>query len=158
MNSPGSSHFHFWQQWLFYSSLGFAFMALAYAAFGHSFLFAPYNQMLAEVFWHQSQLPPEAERFRAFVAAPFGGTMACCYILLAFIAHHPFKNKEVWARQAILVGFGFWVVVDSAGCLYFGVYPQLYLINAFSILVKALPLIFTWKSFRTPANTRAIAL
>jgi len=32
-------------------------------------------------------------------------------------------------------------------CIHFGVYPQIYFINVFSITVKALPIIFTWKSF-----------
>lgn len=139
--------FLFWQKWLFYSSLLFALAGIAFALIGNNFLFRPYNTMLAEVFWQKSQFPPEADRFRAFIYAPLGGTIACCYILLAFIARYPFKSKEVWARNAIIIAFSFWVIIDSALCIHFGVYPQIYLINAFSITVKALPIIFTWKSF-----------
>lgn len=106
--------------------------------------------MLAEAFWHQAQTPAGIKAFNTFMYKPFGGTIACCYILLAYIAYYPFKEKQVWARNAIILGFGCWVIIDSIGCLYAKVYPQIYVINAFSIFVKALPVIFTWKSFSHP--------
>ncbi len=139
--------FIFWQRWLFYSSLLFALFGIVFAVYGNNPLFQPYNDALARLFWHQAHLPVEAEQFRSFIFVPFGGTIACCYILVAFIAYYPFKRKEKWARNAIIVAFGTWIVLDSAACLYYGVYFQVYLINAFSFLQKALPLIFTWKDF-----------
>jgi hypothetical protein len=142
------NHFLFWQRWLFYSSLLFAFFGVAFALYGNNLLFIPYNKMLAEIFFHSPQFPSEAERFRAFIYGPLGGTIACCYILLAFIARYPFKQKQRWSRNAIIVAFSIWVIIDSSICVYFGVYPQIYLINAFSITIKALPIIFTWKDFR----------
>ncbi|MFL5730087.1 MAG: hypothetical protein ACJ75J_11430 [Cytophagaceae bacterium] len=93
-------------------------------------------------------MPDDAGRLRLFIWGPFGGTIACCYILVAFLAHYPFKRKEVWARNAIILAFGIWVLIDSLVCFYYGVYFQVYLINAFSILQKALPIIFTWKDFK----------
>jgi hypothetical protein len=144
---PNDSAFLFWQQWLFYTSIMFAFAGIAFAIFGNSFPFQAYNTMLAKLFWHRSHFPTEADEFRTFIYAPFGGTIACCYILLAFIARYPFKDKQAWARNAIIIAFGVWILIDSSVCFYFGVYPQIYLINAFSILVKALPIIFTWKHF-----------
>jgi len=140
--------FLFWQKWLFYSSLVFAIAGVVFALFGNNILFVPYNNMLAEVFWHRSQIPAEADRFRAFIYAPLGGTIACSYILLAFIAYYPFKNKQVWARNAIIMAYGTWVIIDTAVCIRYGVYPQIYLVNAFSITVKALPIICTWKYFK----------
>lgn len=141
------STFLFWQQWLYYTSLLFASAGVAFALLGNSFLFQAYNRVLANVFWHAAQFPPEADKFRAFIYAPLGGTIACCYILLAFIARYPFKNKEPWARNAIIIAFSVWVIIDSSFCAYFGVYPQIYYINIFSITIKALPIIFTWKHF-----------
>lgn len=140
--------FIFWQRWLFYSSLLFALFGITFAVYGNNSLFKPYNDALAHILLNQETLPAQVETFRAFIYAPLGGTIACCYILLAFIAKYPFKRKEKWARNAILVAFGTWIVLDSAACLYFGVYFQIYLINAFSFLQKALPLIFTWKYFK----------
>ena len=108
----------------------------------------PYNKALAHVFGFGENIPAELVPFKAFIWGPLGGTIACCYILLAFIAWFPFRKKERWARNAIIVAFGVWVLLDSAVCVYYGAYFQIYIINAFSILVKALPIIFTWRDFK----------
>jgi hypothetical protein len=150
------NYFLFWQRWLFYTSLLFAFYGIVFAFYGNNLLFIPYNKMLAVIFWHSTQFPPEAEPFRAFIYGPLGGTITCCYILLAFIAKYPFKEKQKWARNAIISAFSVWVIIDSSVCLYFGVYPQIYIINAFSITVKALPIIFTWKDFRQTVKSETM--
>lgn len=141
------NQFLFWQKWLFYTSLLFAISGIAFAFYGNNIVFQSYNKMLASIFWQSSQLPPKAELFRAFIYGPLGGTIACCYILLAFIAKYPFREKQKWARNSIIAAFSVWVILDSSVCLYYGVYPQIYIINAFSIIIKALPIIFTWKDF-----------
>lgn len=141
-------NFIFWQRWLFYSSLLFAFSGIGFAFFGNNFLFQSYNEMLAKVFWQNSHFSPHADVFRTFIYGPLGGTIACCYILLAYIAQYSFKEKQKWARNAIIVAFSVWVVIDSAVCIYFGIYAQIYIINIFSATVKALPIIFTWKDFK----------
>ncbi|SDD19885.1 hypothetical protein [Williamwhitmania taraxaci] len=140
--------FIFWQKWLMYSSLLFALFGIVIALYGANPFFAQYNNALASIFWHVSEMPTEVEPFRAFISGPLGGTIASCYILLAYIAWGPFKRKETWARNAILFAFGTWFILDSAICLYSGVYFQVYLVNAFSFLQKALPIIFTWKYFK----------
>ncbi len=139
--------FFFWQRWLFYTSLLFALAGMLFAFSGESILVLPYDKMLAQVFWNSNYFPQQAEPFRAFIYAPLGGTITCTYILLAFIAYYPFQQKLVWARNAIIISFSFWFVIDSAACICFKVYPQIYFINFFSIAVKALPIIFTWKHF-----------
>ena len=143
--------FQFWQRWLFYSSLLFALAGIIFAFFGKSILFLPYDKMLAQIFWNTNQFPQQVEPFQVFIYGPLGGTIACAYILLAYIAYYPFKQKQLWARNAIIIAFSFWVIIDSAICIYFRVYSQVYFINAFSIAVKALPIIFTWKSFERQA-------
>ena len=140
--------FIFWQRWLFYSCLLFSIFGIVFALYGNNLFFIPYNKAVAHVFWHSENIPAEVAPFRAFIWGPLGGTIACCYILMAFIAWFPFQRKERWARNAIMVAFGVWVILDSVICLYYGVYFQIYIINAFSILQKALPIIFTWKEFK----------
>ena len=139
--------FIFWQRWLFYSSLLFAIFGIVFAVYGNNPFFMPYNKGLARIFWQSENIQIDTETFRAFIWGPLGGTIACCYILLAFIAQFPFRRKERWARNAIIVAFGTWVLLDSAVCIYYGVYFQIYIINAFSILQKGLPIFFTWKNF-----------
>ena len=140
--------FIFWQRWLFYSSLLFALFGVVFALYGNNAFFMPYNKALAHVFWDSKNIPVEVEPFRVFIWGPLGGTIACCYILLAFIVQYPFRKKELWARNAILASFMVWIVLDSTVCIYSGVYFQVYIINAFSFLIKALPIIFTWKEFK----------
>ncbi len=140
--------FNFWQKWLFYSSLLFALFGIVFALYGNNPLFMPYNDALAHLFWQKENIPASASSFRAFIWAPLGGTIACCYIMLAFIAYYPFKKKEVWARNSIIIAFGTWIIIDSAASIYYGAFFQVYLINAFSFLQKALPIIFTWKDFK----------
>lgn len=139
--------FIFWQRWLFYSSLLFALFGVVFAVYGNNPLFLPYNDALAQIFGFGNSMPASIEPFRAFLWGPIGATIACSYILLAFIAWYPFQRKERWARNATIVAFSVWVILDSAVCLKYGVYFQIYLINGFSIIVKALPLIFTWHEF-----------
>ena len=139
--------FNFWQQWLFYSSLLYALYGIIFALYGNNPFFTPYNNALAHIFWLKGNIPSGTEPFRAFIWGPLGGTIACCYILLAFIAWFPFRRKERWSRNAIILAFGVWIILDSAVCLYYGVYFQVYIINAFSLIQKALPIIFTWNEF-----------
>ncbi len=142
--------FLFWQRWLFVSSLIFAAFGVEFAIFGDRFPLTHYNLLVARAMWGTDAFPPDAETYRAFISGPFGGTIACCYILLAFIAWHPFMERQPWARNAIMAAFGTWVVIDSSLCIRFGVHFQIYAINAFSIAVKALPIFFTWKDFAEP--------
>ena len=141
------ARFIFWQRWLFISSIIFAIAGLAFAVFGALGILSPYDTLLAGVFWHTKIFPATAEPFRAFIYGPLGGTITCCYVLLASIAYYPFREKKRWARNAVIVAFTIWVIIDSLVCVYFGVYPQIYIINLFSITVKALPIISTWKDF-----------
>jgi len=139
--------FSFWQQWLFYSSILFALFGIVFAVYGDNPLFRYYNDSLATIFWNQDKLSGSSESFRKFIWAPLGGTIACCYILLAWIARYPFLKKEKWAWWATATAFTTWIIIDSTVSLYYGVYFQVWLINAFSFLVKALPLAFTYKDF-----------
>jgi len=143
-----NSRFIFWQRWLVYTSIVFALSGVLFAVYGNSHLFKFYNDALEKIFWDTGKITDETEAFRAFIYAPLGGTIACCYILLTYIAIYPFKRKELWARNAIIIGFGAWIIIDSAACIHYGVYFQSYLINGFSFLIKALPLVFTWKDFQ----------
>lgn len=141
------TRFRFWQQWLFCTSLLFAGFGLVFAVYGNNPLFRPYNDALAHRFWNMGQLPAQANQFRAFIWGSLGGTIACSYILLAYIAYNSFFRKERWSYYAISAAFGTWVIIDTVICFSYKVYFQAYLINAFSFIVKALPLAFIWKYF-----------
>ncbi len=143
------TNFSFWQNWLFYSSLLFAAFSIVSVFYRNNLVFLSYDKMIAKVLFQSTQFPVDAELYRTFIYGPLLGTLACCYILLAFIAWYPFKEKKQWARNAIIIAFSVWLVIDSSVCLYFKAYPQIYIINAFSFIVKALPILFTWKEFNS---------
>jgi hypothetical protein len=138
--------FIFWQRWLFYSSILFAVCSILFAlADGYTFDF--YNVYLGRRLGAE-QMTPETRKLVSFLRGPMGGTMACSYILLAYITAIPFSKRELWSRDAIVVSFGAWIILDTAACIYYGIYLQVAL-NVFSLLVKAIPLTVTWKYFNT---------
>lgn len=142
---PGGP-FRFWQRWLLYTSILFAGTGLL-LAFGNNLpLFNPYYEALARQLFHQP-MPAGVSRFRGFICGPLGGTITGFYVLQAFIAAVPFARKERWSWQAILVSTIAWCVTDSLICLYYGFWIQVYAINAFSVVVKLLPLAFTRRYF-----------
>jgi hypothetical protein len=144
----GEGRFHFWQQWLFYSSLLFALFGLVLAFYGNNPLFEPYHRMLASIFFQQQSLPEDTRLLYTFVMGPMGATIAVTYLLLAYIAHYPFRRKEKWARNAIVVAFSVWFITDTIVSMHYGVYFQALVLHLLiSVPQKALPLIFTWKEF-----------
>jgi hypothetical protein len=139
--------FIFWQRWLFITSIVFALFGIVFAFWGNNPLFEVYTRALSQNFYGTDRFPASAEPFRDFAYGPIGGCILCCYVLLAYIAWYPFRRKEKWAWWATFFAFAGWVVLDSAACIRHGFYFQVYFINAFSILMKALPLAFTWRDF-----------
>lgn len=123
-------------------------MGIIFAIRSDLSIFAYYDHAIAKIFWQTNEIPDNVKNFRDFVAGPLGGTIACCYLLLAYLAWYPFQRKEKWARNAIIMAFTIWCGIDSYICYKSGVYFQIYFINGLSILQKALPIIFTWKAFK----------
>lgn len=142
------SSFYYWQLWLFYSSILFALSGLLLILFGTQSIFKYYYLAISNILFNTDDLPKDVEIFRRLWVGVIGGTIFACYSLLAFIAYYPFKEKQKWAQMAIIFSFSVWVLLDSYMCYLSRVYFQIYLLNAFSIIVKALPLIFTWRDFR----------
>ena len=142
------SRFRFWQLWLFYTSLLFALFGILFALYGNNYFFRFYNYALSQTFFNKPELSKQTDQFRAFIWGPLGGTIACCYLLLAFIAYYPFKRKEKWAYYSVCVAFGTWIIIDSAvcfllPCIFSGLFNQC----IFQFIIKMRPLIFTRKYF-----------
>lgn len=140
--------FQFWWQWLYYSSLLFAVSGLILALYGNNPLFAPYHRMLASIFFNQDTFPEGTQALYVFILGPMGATIAGIYLLLAYIARYPFRRKEKWARNAIVVSFSIWFITDAIVAITYGVLIHSLVIHLLvSVPQKALPLIFTWKEF-----------
>lgn len=141
--------FLFWQKWLYYTSLIFALFGLVLALYGNNVLFSPYHKMLAQIFYNSELFPDITHTFYTFILGPIGATIFVCYFLLACIARYPFRRKERWARDAIVVGFSIWYITDALVSIYYGVYFHTFVIHLLvSVPQKALPIIFTWNEFK----------
>ncbi|MFK7908678.1 MAG: hypothetical protein AB8B69_26355 [Chitinophagales bacterium] len=141
------NNFNFWQKWLYYTSIFFAFVGIAVALFNNSILFDLWNHYLKIWLGIEGELPANLLKFKTFILAPLGGTIAGSYVLMAFIAKYPFRNREKWAWQAATFSLLTWFVVDSSLCFYHGAYFNIVLINLFTLVVQGLPLVFTRKYF-----------
>lgn len=139
--------FNFWQKWLYYSSLFFVFVGFLVAVFNQSIFFELWNRGAAALFGTNGTLTADVLAFKNFILGPLGGTIAGSYVLLAFIAKYPFKQKEKWAWQAATASLLTWFVIDSSICFYHGAYFNILLINMFTLFVNGLPLLFTKKYF-----------
>ncbi|HEX2394103.1 MAG TPA: hypothetical protein VHI78_02090 [Bacteroidales bacterium] len=147
MNQGLSRNFLFWQKWLLYSSLMLALAGLIITFPDPNPLLDGYKKLLTRDLFGGSQLENDAGRLVFFIRGPFGATICCTYVLLAYIAAYPFKRKEKWSRNAIIIAFGLWFVVDTLFCLSYNMYFHAGVLNSLSLLQKALPVIFTWKEF-----------
>jgi hypothetical protein len=98
------NYFLFWQKWLFYSSLVFAFAGIVFALYGNNILFVPYNSMLAEVFWQRSEFPPQADRFRAFIYGPLVWYYCLLLHLVGFYCTLCFQKQTGLGAQCNYTG------------------------------------------------------
>lgn len=139
--------FTFWQKWLYYTSILFAFIGIVLAFFNDSIFFSLWNEQLQIWLGIEGEMPSNLLKFKDFILAPLGGTIAGSYILMAFIAKYPFRNREKWAWQAAVLSLLTWFVIDSSISFYHGAYFNIVLINLFTLVLQGLPLVFTRKYF-----------
>jgi len=99
------NNFSFWQKWLFAVGWVLTIFGISLALFNQTpsfdFLF---NKQVNPVFWKEGQVTPEIVEFQQWIYGVLGATIAGWGIGVAFLAHHPFRNKERWAWNAIALG------------------------------------------------------
>ncbi len=139
--------FSFWQKWLFSVAIIVIIFGLALAFFNQTALFDTlFNNQINPVFWSASQVNANTSAFQGWIYGVLGSTVAGWGVLIAFIAYYPFKRKEKWAWNCLAVGVGLWFVADTAISLCSRVYFNA-LFNTMLLVLIALPLIFTRRSF-----------
>ena len=139
--------FSFWQRWLLVVSILVVLFGVVMALFNGTVLFALFNSQIDPVFWGAAGIPADAARFQQWIYGVLGAMMAGWGVFLAFIAHYPFKAKERWSRNCMIVGLLLWYTLDTAISLYFGVYFNA-LFNTILLALAIPPLAFTWKQFK----------
>lgn len=104
------------------------------------------NQYFDPVFWPDNQLTTGTFQYKAWSSAVLGAVIAGWGLLLAFIAWHPFRLREKRAWYSIAVAVIVWFVGDTTCSLYYGVTANAEF-NVFTLILFALPLLFSWKYF-----------
>lgn len=105
-----------------------------------------FNQYFDPVFWPDNQVSAGTMQYKAWVSGILGSVIASWGLLIAFIAHYPFKSREKRAWNGIAAAVVFWFVVDTTCSLNYGVTVNA-VFNLFTLIIFVLPLLFTRKYY-----------
>lgn len=139
--------FQFWQRWLLVVSVLLLLGGLGMFAIG-LLPFVPPNDPVVAAFWPEGDMTPAAESFFHWTFGVWGSTLAGWAVALIFLARYPFKRKEKWAWNAIVVGIAVWFPTDTFVSAYFRVHFNV-ILNLVILVLVILPLVFTRKEFTT---------
>jgi len=145
------NQFVFWQRWLFIVSILIIIFGLGLAVGSGTSAIEPLNRLVDPVFWGSRPVPPQAAAFHGWTYAVMGAAMAGWGVFLAFVAAIPFRRRERWAWNCMVLGILFWFVPDTSFSLQAGVVFNA-AVNTALLALVALPLIFTRRDFPSAAG------
>lgn len=87
--------FRFWQRWLFVVGVVVALFGGVMALLNSTVLFEMFNDQIDPVFWGAESIPGVAQGFRGWVYGAWGATVAGWGIFIIYIAHYPFRKREL---------------------------------------------------------------
>ncbi|TET54165.1 MAG: hypothetical protein E3J64_02330 [Anaerolineales bacterium] len=140
------NRFELWQRWLVAVGLAMVAFGIVMTFLNGTALFDVFNEQIDPVFWGTATLPDGARVFQRWVYGAWGATVAGLGVLVACVAHYPFKKGEAWSRNCLVVGMGVWYVLDTGVSIWFGVYFNA-LFNTALLALMAIPLALTWGAF-----------
>jgi len=140
-------NFTFWQRWLFIVTIFIAVFGLLLALFNQKPVFdLLFNNQINPAFWGVPRVPLDIVAFQGWIYGVLGATVCGWGVMMAFIAHYPFRRREKWARNCLALGLIAWYLVDTALSIYFGVTFNA-LFNTVLVLAAMPPIYFTRKVF-----------
>lgn len=139
--------FSFWQKWLVSVGLIITIFGIAMAVFSGTPIFDMISTQINPAFWGKEAVDNGTKGFQHWIYGAWGATIAGWGIFATYIACYPFKNKEKWAWNCIIIGFLIWFTLDTALSLLHKVHFNVAL-NTVLFMLAILPIIFTRKSFR----------
>ena len=141
------TQFTFWQRWLFIVGLIITVFGVTFALANSTALFGVFDIQVNPVFWDTVEITDRAAReFQSWIYGVLGATIAGWGVFITFIAHYPFRNRERWAWNCLLVAVLIWFVVDTAISMNFRVYFNV-VFNTVLLTATLLPLGFSRKHF-----------
>ena len=105
-----------------------------------------FDRLINPVFWEKGVMPENVNAFKTFIYGVLGAAMVGWGILFAFIAYNPFRKKEKWAWNCLMIGFVVWFIFGEYVSIRAGVYANVVGDIVFFGLVMV-PLFFTKKYF-----------
>ncbi len=140
--------FEFWRKWFFAATLIVIVYGLGLAFFGQTAIFNYFlNNQINTAFWGTTQITGNVLRFQRFIYGVLGAVVAGWGVILAFIASYPFKKKEKWAWESLVLGVCVWFIIDTGFSAYYGAHSNA-LINVLLFIIAGVPLILTRNEFR----------
>ena len=138
--------FSFWQRWLFVVGLGIAAFGILMTFLSGTPLFDLFNQQIAPAFWGTGASLESIRPFQQWIYGIWGATIAGWGVFVTFVAHYPFRNKEKWAWNCLVLGLLVWFVLDTALSAFHKVYFNV-AFNTALLILAGLPAVFTRKEF-----------
>jgi hypothetical protein len=138
--------FFFWQRWLFVVGLGIAAFGILMAFLSGTPIFDLFNRQIDPAFWGTGSSLDSIRPFQQWVYGIWGATIAGWGVFVTFVAHYPFRNKEKWAWNCLVLGLLVWFVLDTVLSIFHKVYFNV-AFNTTLLILAGLPAIFTRKEF-----------
>ena len=140
------SYFQFWQRWLFVVGIGIAGFGILMAVLSGSTIFNLFNRQIDPAFWGSEPPLASFKPFQYWIYGVWGATIAGWGVFLAFIAHFPFRHKDKWAWNCLILGLLLWFVLDTMLSVFYKVYFNAGF-NTALLILAGLPMVFTRKEF-----------
>ena len=139
--------FIFWQKWLTYANVMTILVGLLVAFVGNSVVFELQYEHTKELFFQSNEFQPAVMKLKNWLFGITGGTVVGFHSLMVAISENSFKNREVWAYEAMCSAMLFWFFIDSGISFYYGAIHNIVIINLVALVLIGLPLIMTKKAF-----------
>ena len=137
--------FAFWRKWLIVMGV---LHVLAGAILFLPALIGLEFPHISSAFWQSGIVPDRVKAFYIWTFAVYSAMKIAWALFIIFVAQFPFKKKERWSWYCLFVCISTWFVIDSFFSYSFGALDKVIGNSVFYIL-SVLPLIFTWRHFRS---------
>ncbi len=136
----------FWQKWLLVVGIVIAVFGTLMALLSGTPLFDVLNRQIDPAFWGVNPVSGNAKVFQQWIYGVWGATIAGWGVFVTFIARYPFRAKERWAWDCLILGMAVWFVLDTSLSIYYQVYFNA-AFNTALLILALLPAVATRKQF-----------
>ena len=141
-------NFNFWHKWLLVVSV--LCIVFGVCLFLPAFIDLEFSY-INEAFWESGVVPVEAKPFYNCIFGLYAAMEISWALFIFFIVYYPYKRKEKWAWNSLIISISAWYVIDTYFSTTFGLYTNS-MNNLLFYLLFLIPLIFSRKYFHEDGN------